>query len=252
MDNFLVFDWKGFFAHFRQFESNSSSLSYTFPPPTAISGMLAGLTGIQKDKYYSIYLPDKIRFGVQILADPKKIMQTCNYIYAKSPGDLNMSGDNLHTQIPVELVVSSSFPNDVLHYRIFLKISDDNLYDSLYKTITNYSFQYLPYLGSAPFTSWLEWPGDLKLLDKLEGNIISDTTVNLNLIDKKSTSLEKIDDKPPAFFVEHMRYYFKENREPGQIVDVIWERNRQKIKSSFNEPVFKFQLEKQVINVSFI
>lgn len=252
MDNFLVFDWKGFFAHFRQFESNSSSLSYTFPPPTVVSGMLAGLIGIEKDQYYTIFHPEHIRVAVQILENPKKIMQTCNYIYAKSPGDLNMSGENLHTQIPVELVVSSRFPRDVLHYRIFLKICDEKIFHNLNKAITTHSFQYLPYLGSAPFTSWIEWPGELKLLNELEGNSISDTTVNLDLIDKKTTSLEKIDEKTPAFFVEHMRYYFKENREPGQIVDVLWERNRQKIKACFNEPVYQFQLNTQIINVSFI
>ena len=129
VDQFIVFDWKGKMAHFRQFDANSSSLSYSFPPPTVVTGMVAGLLGMQRDQYYDLLGPSKLKIGVQVKTPPRKIMQTMNYIFAKSPNDLNMSGENPHTQIPVELLTSPDFSNGFLCYRIILHTTDASLHE---------------------------------------------------------------------------------------------------------------------------
>jgi len=251
-EQFIIFDWKGVMAHFRQFDANSSSLSYSFPPPTVIMGMTAGLLGMQRDQYYDILGPENLKIGVQILRPPRKIMQTMNYIFAKSPNDLNMSGDNLHTQIPVELVVSESFPNDWLHYRIFLQVHDETLGEFISTAITDRKFKYPPFFGSAPFTSWIEPVGTPEQVEVVEADSVTvDSVVDLNAVELPSLSLEPIDDKPPAFFKEHMRRAFLPGREPGVLVDVIWERNRGKIRAAFSKPVYKFMLSGQTVNISF-
>lgn len=48
----LQFKISGFMAHFRKVFSNSTSLSYFFPPRTTVVGMLAAALGRDRDSYY--------------------------------------------------------------------------------------------------------------------------------------------------------------------------------------------------------
>lgn len=252
--HFLAFDWKGFMAHFRQFDANSSALSYSFPPPTVVAGMLAGVLGIEKDEYYERFTPRNLEIAVQIVTPPRKLVQTLNYIYATSPNHLNMSGDNLHTQIPAELLVAPSFPQAPLHYRIFLKIAEAALAKELEEALRQSKYRYLPYLGSAPFTSWIEWLGVPKTIEPLASSepAIADTVVPLPALELRSLRMEALDGVLPAFFREHVRRDFLPGREPGEIIDVVWERNRGRIKAQFKEPVYRLQFDQQVYHVVFM
>jgi CRISPR-associated protein Cas5h len=81
-EQFLVFDWQGLIGHFRKLDTNSSSLSYSFPPPTAISGM--------RPEYVEWHGTNTIRNSVLIIFNlpfkkqkNKKILQTVNYMFVK-------------------------------------------------------------------------------------------------------------------------------------------------------------------------
>jgi CRISPR-associated protein Cas5h len=252
--HFLAFDWKGFMAHFRQFDANSSALSYSFPPPTVVAGMLAGVLGIEKDEYYERFNRSNLQIAVQIVTPPRKLVQTLNYIYAKSANDLNMSGENLHTQIPAELLVAPSFPQAPLHYRIFLKTAETALAGELEEALQQSKFRYLPYLGSAPFTCWIEWLGMPEGSDEIVSAepAIVNTVVPLAAIELRSLRMEPLDGILPAFFREHVRREFLPGREPGEVIDVVWERNRGKIKAQFKEPVYRLQLDQQIYHVVFM
>lgn len=252
--HFLAFDWKGFMAHFRQFDANSSALSYSFPPPTVVAGMLAGVIGIEKDEYYERFNRSNLQIAVQIVTPPRKLVQTLNYIYAKSANDLNMSGENLHTQIPAELLVAPAFPQAPLHYRIFLKITETALTGELEEALRQSKFRYLPYLGSAPFTSWIEWLGAPETIAPLASTepAIVDTVAPLAAVELRSLRMEALDGILPAFFREHVRRDFLPGREPGEVIDVVWERNRGKIKAQFREPVYRLQIDQQIYHVVFM
>ncbi|BBD73350.1 hypothetical protein HS1genome_1739 [Sulfodiicoccus acidiphilus] len=43
---------KGKMAHFRKVYSNSTSLSYYFPPRTTVLGIMAAALGMERDSYY--------------------------------------------------------------------------------------------------------------------------------------------------------------------------------------------------------
>ncbi len=253
-EQIFAFDWKGYMAHFRQLDANSSSLSYSFPPPTVVCGMLAGIIGIEKDEYYEEFSPESVRVGVQIVTPPRKLMQTINYIFAKSPQDLNMSGENQHTQIPAELLVNKAFPNEPLHYRVFVKVKDHGLFEHIVAALRATRYRYLPFLGSAPFSSWLEWPGLAEKIEIVEADepTVVETAVSLSSVELKSLRMEAIDGVLPAYFREHLRRAFLPGREPGEIIDVVWERNRGKIKARFTEPIFRLTFGGQAINVAFL
>ncbi len=251
--NIVVFDWKGMFAHFRQFDANSSSLSYSFPPPTVITGMVAGLFGIERDEYYKLFGKRFLELTVQLLTPPRKIMQAVNYIFAKQASHLNMSAPEVHTQIPMELVTSPHFPHEPVTYRIFLKFTESEFGEELEKVITQKQMKYLPYFGSAPFTSWIEWLGAPEEIELLESQqpLTVDSVVPVESIEENSLSLDLSEKIPPAYFREHMRREFRSGREPGELIDLLWERNRGKIKARFNTPVYRLKLHGEKMNVIF-
>ena len=251
--NIVVFDWKGMIAHFRQFDANSSSLSYSFPPPTVITGMIAGLFGIERDEYYKLFSKRFLELTVQLITPPRKIMQTVNYIYATQTSHLNMSASNVHTQIPLEFVVSPHFPNEPVTYRIFLKFAEDEFGRELEKVVTQNQLKYLPYFGSAPFTSWIEWIGSPEEAELVESNqlLTIDAVAPVKAIESNSLSLDLSEAKPPAYFREHMRREFAPGREPGDVIDLLWEKNRSKIQAIFEVPVYRLKLRGEDLHVIF-
>ncbi len=249
----VAFNWKGMIAHFRQFDANSSSLSYSFPPPTVVVGMIAGIFGIERDQYYKLFSKRFLKLSVQILTPLRKIMQTVNYIYATQASHLNMSAPNVHTQIPVEFVVSSQFPERPIAYRIFLKFEDDEFARELEKIVTQNKMKYLPYFGSAPFSSWIEWLGIPQEFEILESSqpIQVNSVAPVDAIAANSLSLDLTEDAPPAYFREHMRREFAPGREPGEIINLLWDRNRSKIKAIFKAPVYRLKFHGEDLNVLF-
>lgn len=254
VDQFIVFDWKGKMAHFRQFDANSSSLSYSFPPPTVVMGLVAGLLGMRRDEYYDLLGPDRLKISVQIKTPPRKIMQSVNYIFAKSVNDLNMSGESPHTQIPVELLTAKDFPDGFLCYRVVLQTPDATLHGFITKALEQNRYKFLPYFGSAPFQSWLEWPGPIKSVSPiLDETVIVDTTAAVESIDLTTLSMETIEGSLPAFYREHVRRFFTgDDRQPGEVMDVIWEKNRGKIKARFKTPVYRIQLENEALTACLL
>ena len=252
VNQFIVFDWMGKMAHFRQFDANSSSLSYSFPPPTVVTGLIAGLLGKQRDKYYSELGPGKLGIGVQIKTPPRKIMQTMNYIFAKSPNDLNMSGENLHTQIPVELLTAQDFPGGFLRYRIILHTTDETLFAVIADALQSGRYKYLPFLGSAPFQSWFEFLPVKQATPIESGVTVVDTIAAIDAIDLATLSMETIDGQPPAFYREHVRRFFTGDRQPGEVMDVVWEKNRGKIRAQFKQPLFRLELETETLIASLL
>lgn len=99
----LIFDLIGKMGHFRKIDTNSSSLSYSFPPRTTIVGILAGILGMERDSYYEVFSPNQCQIALSVRTPIRKVMQTVNYMFVKSKAHLNNSGG--HTQIPLELVL---------------------------------------------------------------------------------------------------------------------------------------------------
>ena len=247
----LAFDWKGMIAHFRQFDTNSSSLSYSLPPPTVIAGTVAGLLELERDSYYDLLSRQRMKMAVQLLVRPRKIMQTVNYAKVKSRSELYRTLDSEHTQIPMELVVAETFPKDVLHYRIFLQFQEVEVHDLVEEMLRKNRCSHIPFMGSAPFFSWLEWPGPVEVLEKIPPG--TETAVNgavdLDSIEPYSIVLESGDGEAPAYFREHMRREFGPGREPGPVLDVLWEKNSGKVRGRFKQPVYRVKVADETSNI---
>lgn len=151
----IIFDIEGTIAHFRKFYTNSSSLSYTFPPRTVITGLIAGILGYERDSYYDKFSFEKCKVGLSIRKPIRKLMQTINYIRTKDKSEFTGAGG--HTQIPVEFVLPV---DEILRYRVYFYHTDKNLMDELKERIKTGNFIYPPYLGIT------ECPAITKLIDE--------------------------------------------------------------------------------------
>ena len=60
----LVFEIKGQFAHWRKWFTTTSPLTYSFPPRTAIIGLIGAILGIQRDEVPELFLFEKTLISV--------------------------------------------------------------------------------------------------------------------------------------------------------------------------------------------
>ncbi len=143
MRKIIIFDLIGTLAHFRKFYTNSSSLSYIFPPRTTISGMIAGILGFERDSYYEEFSVKNCRIALAIKSPVRKLVQTINYIRTKNINEVTGCGG--HTQIPVEFLLPAN--NDMLRYRIYFYCKEEKLYMDLLERLKKEDFEYPIYLG---------------------------------------------------------------------------------------------------------
>jgi len=144
VNELLIFDLVGYMAHFRKFYTNSSSLSYAFPPRTTIVGLIAGILGYERDSYYKIFSTEYCKVALSIRKPVRKIMQTINYLMTKHIIDFN--GSSGHTQVPVEFVLPL-YPSKELKYRIYFWHKNKQLMEELRSLLEKESYIYPPYLG---------------------------------------------------------------------------------------------------------
>lgn len=153
----LVFDISGKMAHFRQYYTNSSSLSYFFPPRTVLAGMVAGMMGLPRDSYYDLFAEDTMRVGLAIRSPLRKKMQTLNYVWAKELSQLNLSAGQ-HTQVPVELVLPRDY-GDLIVYRVFLWHGNGDVFSRMKAIIGGEKVHFPLYLGISECLATMHFVG---------------------------------------------------------------------------------------------
>ncbi|MCL4384799.1 MAG: type I-B CRISPR-associated protein Cas5b [Cyanobacteria bacterium] len=173
INELIIFDISGPFAHFKTFYTNSSSLSYSFPPRTSIIGLIAAICGYERDSYYEEMNIENYKITVSIKTPLKKSMYVMNYLYAKSRNDLNGSAG--HTQIPLEVVLPSEIIEKNLKYRIYFA-KKENGKQIIFNRFKEYLFSkkiaYPPYLGISEFI------GKIEFIDLINKNNIEKITSN--------------------------------------------------------------------------
>jgi len=150
----LIFDLVGPMAHFRKFYTNSSSLSYPFPPRTAVMGMIAALLGRERDTYYEELGLENARIGIALKTPFRSVIQTVNYL---ATDDQDWHGVKGRIQIPLELILPRP-PERFLRYRIFFTSRNSSLVEGLYECLSQGQSRYPLYLGLTECPAWPENP----------------------------------------------------------------------------------------------
>ena len=244
----LVFEISGYMAHFRKFYSNSSSLTYSFPPRTVITGILAGILGRERDSYYEEFSTDKCGVGVSIASPIRKISQTVNFIRTKSKAELNGSGGP--TQIPIEILLGEK---NKVRYRVYFTHSNEALVGELAERIKHNRYIYPPYMGITEFTAELDLIGLLGH-DEIEktqpgGKVYLDTVININLLEDRGivSGAGRL-----KILKEKMTVEFSSGRDIAGISSYVFEQDGKRLPVRLQTPYYSLKVEEETKNIVFM
>lgn len=152
----VLCDLRGKFGHFRRFYTNSSSLSYPIPPPTAVRGIVGAALGLKRHEYLDRLVD--LRMGIGVRQPLRMIMQTVNALMVKSAKERELRGFEARTQIPTQFLLPDTRREDwdsaALCYRLVLVpptwLSAQELAAALRAPV------YPPSLGVAYCLAWFE------------------------------------------------------------------------------------------------
>lgn len=192
-------------AHFRNIETNSSSLSYSFPPPTTIRGMIAAILGLERESYFETFSIENSFAAIKCLSKNRKIIQTLNFQTYK---------EDQITQIPQEIIVPEE-KNGNICYRIFFAVENKELQEQLKKLVSNNKQIYPVSMGIASFICSVKYIGEY-VVEKVkagEKRIMESVTCLDN------NYMEVVDwGTNTKIFHENMRRYFLPERKPGDMI----------------------------------
>jgi CRISPR-associated protein Cas5h len=236
----LCFRIAGKFAHFRKFYTNSSSLTYFFPPRTTVTGMIASILGRARDSYYEELSGENCRVALTVEKPVRKIIQTVNYLKMTSKN--SVTGQEGHTQVPVEFVVPLSGLGSTLEYLAFFSSQNQDLYHELK---TNLQKGYLPYglfLGTSECPASFEYIGESKLEKVEPGN---DYICINSVLRKEFIKEQKLDfgtrEDVLRYIVDKMPVEFDKNRNNTDNTDFIMEAQAKPISAVVESPVYTFR-----------
>ncbi len=209
-DKVLIFDLEGPFAHFRKYYTNSSSLTYLFPPRTVIIGLIAGLLGLPSERhtlkineiYYEKFNTDKCLVAVSLRTRIRRMMQTVNYIRTTSLSEIDGSAGGRGTQIPLEILVSEKDAKEIT-YRVYFYHMDEGIYAEFKDRLKQQMFVYPPYMGLTEFLASIKYIGEGKVSKNKENHMNIDTACKLKEVelDFRNDDLQYITEKMPTGFL---------------------------------------------------
>lgn len=234
----IIFDLTGSFAMFRKFYTNSSSLSYPFPPRTTIAGLIAGLLGYERDTYSEDLSLERCDIAVSVRVPVRRVMQTVNYVmtegsvWTKNAGGFDGTAGGIQT--PVEWVFPK-LDEPRLRYRIYVHHKEPELAERLDGTLREGSYVYPPYLGMSECLGEVEHVATLKdwELSVSEAEASLSTVVPSAAI-TGSPRLES----GMQIIKERTAFALGADRRLISIGDVFYERNCKRITATVSSPVF--------------
>lgn len=169
----LVFDINADLAMFRKPYTTTSQVSFAFPPPTAIAGIIGALAGIDhgsgREASAANYWNEMqgMRVGVRCMQPIRWFTTTINLLRFKSPnGDMNE-----HIQSKHQMVKHPA-------YRIY--VDGGKGYDLLKKRLERNEFVYTPYLGVAYALADIKYMGEFSVEPVYDSATWIDSILPLN------------------------------------------------------------------------
>ena len=213
----LVFDIYGDFAHFRKYYTTTSPLTFSFPPPPTIAGILGAIYGASKDEYLNLFNGEDCKIALKILSPISKIRFGINLVNTKDNKSFRLIKTKTHeprTQIRTEFVKNPK-------YRIYMVHNNPEIFEKLRDFIENHKSYYTVSLGLSELIANFNYVGTF--------DYVEITQENEALYIDSIIPAEKVKEKGIVF--EPNKKYFKE-KIPGKMtterivekyVDVIYE-----------------------------
>lgn len=219
----LVFDIWGDYGHFRKFYTTSSPLTFSFPPPSTIAGVLGAIYGVGKDKYLEVFSLDRCKITLKIMKPVKKIRMGLNLINTKG-GYWTLYGNQYHeprTQIRTEFLKEP-------YFRIYLTHENEGIFQALASFLKEHKSTYTVSLGLSELLADFKYVGEYPSEEKSANEFVELQTpvVESNLFQNK---LEIESGK--KYFKEKMPIKMNQERIVEKYDDVIFEPDGKTIKA---------------------
>lgn len=228
---------------FRKFYTNSSSLSYPFPPRSTAAGLVAGLLGYERDTYSEDLSIENCDIAVSVRVPVRRVMQTVNYVmtegnvWAKNTGGFDGSAGGIQT--PIEWVFPAVGERE-LRYRVYLTHRDESLAARLDSTLRDGSWVYPPYLGMSECLGRVEHVatlGEWEFSSRGDEVPLSTVVPSLALREgpRLSEDIQVVKERTP--------FALGPDRRLVAVGDVFYERNGKSIYARLDRPVFEARYE---------
>jgi len=221
MDSVLVFDVWGEYGHFRKYYTTTSPLTFAIPPRTALTGLIAGIIGLEKGEYLKHFSKSDAHIALKILSPTKKVRFSENLIDTKT-AEL-MGRIKNRTQIRFEFLKNPKF-------RIYFHHTDPALYRKTREFLEQHKCVYTPCLGLSEHIANFKFIGEFGCT-KVTGN--SESVQIDSIIPLPDKATVKLDFKEPGeYFSEILPVEMDDTRTLLEYSKTIYERNGKPIQAS--------------------
>jgi len=219
----LVFDIWGDYGHFRKFYTTSSPLTFSFPPPSTISGILGAIFGVGKDEYLRVFSLDRCNIALKIMNPVKKVRMGLNLINTKG-GYWTLYGNKYHeprTQIRTEFLKDP-------YFRIYFAHENEKIFKTITELLKEHKSTYTVSLGLSELLADFKYVGEYDSETRSDDELVElQTPVTENELIKNGLEIES--DK--KYFKEKMPIKMNQERIVEKYDDVIFEPDGKTIKA---------------------
>lgn len=181
-ESVLIFTIEGKFAFFRAKEVTRATLSFPFTR-VAIVGLIGAILGYERNSYWENNHPlGNSSIAIEIQNTIQHLGFTVNYTHTKTP--IKLSKGKIDTFLPSGPKSGfRGFVTDVrldmiynLKMQIYFKSENEELYQTLKKSLEKRHFVYPPYLGHANLLADITYKGEYKIKE------IKDSIIDINTV----------------------------------------------------------------------
>ena len=214
----IVFDLYGDYGHFKKYYTTSSPLTFSFPPPPTMQGIVGAILGLPKESYHDLLESAKLKIGVSIQSPIRHIRVTYNHINTKGN---NWTIVNGRIQIRTELLCDPK-------YRMYVSFDSDDVYSKFKEMIKQHKTVFSVSLGLSEFLANFAWVEEVDIEPKknCDGEIL--TVFPLTSLQKDSISLEP----GKRYQKEHVPIHMNSDRIVSLYEDVLFESTGQTLHAS--------------------
>ncbi len=154
MAKLLAFKLWGDYGHFKKFYTTTSPLTFEFPPPVTVLGIVSAIIGLDKESYLEKFIdPSRFRLAIGLECPVKKVRWTQNLIDTKR----HFWKIHNRTQIRAEFLKDPCF-------KIFFSHKDPEIYDQLKENLMAHKSYYTVSLGLSELLADFDFCGEQTII----------------------------------------------------------------------------------------
>lgn len=202
-----VLDLEGPYALFRKPYAPVSPVSFPFPPPPTVMGIIGAICGYGKDEYLDRVGWDETRIGVGIREPLQRFRTGINLINTKEGNFYDAVGENQRIQIPHEFLKGEGDSN--VRFRVYVADGPEAMMDELRRHLEAGTTTYSLGLGLSECLAHHDYVGTFDAEQLSQGVLEVDSVV-------PDDAVERVIYEPEH---QYGHYRIPERMAPGRRVD---------------------------------